>query len=271
MRLKLIYILFFCLIGFGQNLVLGLSPRYSKKEQLERFNLLTLFLKIKLDVEIELQYANSNEEFIENYISGKYDLAFSSSILFAQARIKKSKILPLAIVKNRERTFYKSILLVHKSSTINSISDLNGKSIAFGEKESTSRYLIPNYFLKTKNIEYGRTLYDKDASVSIDRLKNRDVDVIVIFQNGTIPNEFRILHESFKIPEYLFSVNTSRVDKKLEEQLFKTIVAAPVIMSKKLRNSYNGFAKTRMKNFNHLIDVARFYLNNNYSFSKEKE
>ena len=256
------YILFFFFftIFFSQNLILGLSPKYSKEKQVERFTLLKSFLQDRLDMIIEIKYANTATEFINEYISGEYDIAFSSSILFVQVRIKNSKVFPLASVKNKGKTFYKYQILVKKESGFNSISDLNGLKFGFGEKESTSRYLIPNYFLSSKNILRGDTFFDRKVDVSIERLQSGEVDAITVYKFGTIPSDLTALHESFKIPEYLFSVNTEKVDKNLKERLYKTILAAPIMMSKKLRASYTGFSETRMKNFNHLIDIAHFYL-----------
>lgn len=265
MMLKSIICFIFIIVGYSQTkeLVLGLSPKYSKETQSKRFSLIKLFLQIKLDVEIELEFADSEEEFIENYVNGGYDFAFSSSVLFVQSRIQSSKIRPLAIVKNRDKTFYKSLLLVNKESNIKDISELNGKKIAFGLKESTSRFLVPNFLLKSKGVSYQYSFFDKDINASIKRLINKEVDAISMYKFGNASDEYRVLVESFKIPEYLFSVNTDKINKKLQEKLYKTIAAAPVIMSKKIRNSYNGFVKTRMKNFNHLLELAQFYLKEN--------
>ncbi|TAG05008.1 MAG: phosphate/phosphite/phosphonate ABC transporter substrate-binding protein [Betaproteobacteria bacterium] len=64
---------------------------------------------------------------------------------------------------------YFAIMVTHPSSGIRSIDDLKGKSFAFGDKGSTSGYLIPFYEFQKRGLDtekfFSRTLYTKHQAI----------------------------------------------------------------------------------------------------------
>ncbi len=64
---------------------------------------------------------------------------------------------------------YFAIMITHPASGINSIDDLRGKSFAFGDKGSTSGYLIPFFEFQKRGLDpekyFSRTLYTKHQAI----------------------------------------------------------------------------------------------------------
>ncbi len=74
---------------------------------------------------------------------------------------------------------YFAIMVTHPASGINSIDDLKGKSFAFGDKGSTSGYLIPFYEFQKRGIDpekyFSRTLYTKHQAIETS-VTRRELD-----------------------------------------------------------------------------------------------
>jgi phosphonate transport system substrate-binding protein len=74
---------------------------------------------------------------------------------------------------------YFAVMVTHPASGINSIADLKGKSFAFGDKGSTSGYLIPFYEFQKRGIDtetyFSRTLYTKHQAIETSVVR-RELD-----------------------------------------------------------------------------------------------
>jgi phosphonate transport system substrate-binding protein len=109
---------------------------------------------------------------------------------------------------------YFAIMVTHPKSGIRSVADLKGKTFAFGDKGSTSGYLIPYHHLQKSGIDpdtfFGRVLYTKHQAIEMqvtrgeidagaDYNRNRDAmiaegliearDSIVFWTSDPLPND----------------------------------------------------------------------------------
>ena len=64
----------------------------------------------------------------------------------------------LTVVRGEERT-YKSQIITHVDSGINTLEDLKGKKFAYSDPGSTSGYILPSQLLADKGIELGDTVF----------------------------------------------------------------------------------------------------------------
>lgn len=109
---------------------------------------------------------------------------------------------------------YFAIMVTHPSSGINSIPDMKGKTFAFGDKGSTSGYLIPLYHFQKQGIDpetyFSKVIHTKhqaietqvtrgelDAGADYNRNRNamieqsliRAEDSKIIWQSDPLPND----------------------------------------------------------------------------------
>ncbi len=109
---------------------------------------------------------------------------------------------------------YFAIMITHPKSGIKSIADLKGKTFAFGDKGSTSGYLIPNYHFQKNGIDVnkflGKVINTKHQAIEMqvtrgeldagaDYNRNRDAmiadgqikaaDSVVFWTSDPLPND----------------------------------------------------------------------------------
>ncbi len=161
-------------------------------------------------VKISTQIATDYEKGIENLVSGKVDFAKfgPASYVHAKRQNKDIKLLAMEAVKGAK--VFSGIICVHKDSDIQTLSDLRGRSFAFGNEVSTiGRYLSQQELLKVgirsvhlKSYKYlgrhdrvgravGNGTFDAGAlkSSTFKKLKKKNVPIrkIAEFNNVTKP------------------------------------------------------------------------------------
>src|SRR6185295_3571313 len=80
----------------------------------------------------------------------KVDIAFFGGFTYVQAS-KRFAAQPL-VQRERDQAFH-SKFITQADSPINGLGDLAGKSFAFGDVNSTSGHLMPEYFMREAGVE----------------------------------------------------------------------------------------------------------------------
>lgn len=100
-------------------------------------------------VEISLQVAKSYNQGIEDLVTGHVDFSRMGPSSFITSKLRNPDLQLLAMESNKGKKTFNGIICVHQDSPIQRISDLKGKSFAFGDKLSTiGRYLSQFHLLK---------------------------------------------------------------------------------------------------------------------------
>lgn len=105
--------------------------------------------KLGKPVRIRIQIAKNYQKGIEYISQGKVDFARFGPATYVEAKTENPELRILAIEsKNRTKVVH-GIIAVGLHSSIRKLSDLKGKSFAFGDMQSTSgRYMAQKYLLK---------------------------------------------------------------------------------------------------------------------------
>ena len=149
------------------NLTFGTYTSDKPTEMVRKLRPVLRFLEKSLtqqfgeQVRISTQIAKDYDRGISQLVKGKVDFARfgPASYVIAKGRSGKISVLAMEAVKGR-KTFY-GIICVQESTDIHHISDLFGKSFAFGNELSTiGRYLAQSQLL--------------DAGINADQLKRYD-------------------------------------------------------------------------------------------------
>jgi phosphonate transport system substrate-binding protein len=112
-------------------------------------------LEAKLGKKIELVVTTDYSSMIEAMRHGRLDLAYFGPLSYVLAR-QKSKIEPFAALKTKGSTTYQSVLIANVAAGIDTLADIKGKNVAFGDKVSTSSHLIPKSVLVENGLETKR-------------------------------------------------------------------------------------------------------------------
>ena len=109
------------------------------------------YLSAKLNRPVELRTVDSWEGLAKSLANGETDLALMGPWGYVLANHQAGAQVISTILYDGKPEYF-AIMITHPNSGINQPADLKGRSFAFGDKGSTSGYLIPLHYLMTQGI-----------------------------------------------------------------------------------------------------------------------
>jgi len=109
------------------------------------------YLAAKLKRPVELRTVDSWEGLAKSLANGETDLALMGPWGYVLANHQAGAQVISTILYDGKPEYF-AIMVTHPTSGINSPADLKGRTFAFGDKGSTSGYLIPLHYLMTQGI-----------------------------------------------------------------------------------------------------------------------
>ena len=109
------------------------------------------YLSSKLNRPVELRTVDSWEGLAKSLANGETDIALLGPWGYVLANHQSGAQVISTVLYDGKPEYY-SIIITHPNSGIKSMADLKGKTFAFGDKGSTSGYLIPFHYFMTQGI-----------------------------------------------------------------------------------------------------------------------
>lgn len=113
------------------------------------------FLAARLSRPVELRTVDSWEGLAKSLANGETDVALMGPWGYVLANHEAGAQVVSTILYDGKPEYF-AIMITHPASGINSPADLKGKTFAFGDKGSTSGYLIPSHYFMTQGINPDR-------------------------------------------------------------------------------------------------------------------
>lgn len=135
-------------------LKVALLPDESASTVIKNNQALKDYLEATLHKKVELIVTTDYSSMIEAMRHGRIDLAYFGPLSYVLAR-QKSDIEPFVALKSKGSTTYQAVLIGNVAAGVNSIEDVKGKNVAYGDKASTSSHLIPKSMLAEKGVMVG--------------------------------------------------------------------------------------------------------------------
>lgn len=175
--------------------------------------------------------AASIEEMTNLFTNGQIDFMFESPYGALQI-MDATKAVPILIREKKGVREYNSVIFVRNNSTIQQLSDLPGKVIAFEDKTSTSSYILPFQLLKQNGLKLiqsgtpinGAVAYyfsgaDNNTLLQVKKGTLADVGGIKKYKLKNLKG-FRILKpESNFVPRHIVLIRKGRDYQKLKSIL----------------------------------------------------
>ena len=108
------------------------------------------YLSKALGSQVSIAAPDSFRETVAQLANGTYDFACLGALMYIRAHAKYG-VIPL-VQRTVDKNYYTVFITATKSS-IHSLRDLKGKQFAFGDKDSTSAYMMPYYELQKAGID----------------------------------------------------------------------------------------------------------------------
>ncbi|WP_370261081.1 phosphate/phosphite/phosphonate ABC transporter substrate-binding protein [Limnobacter sp.] len=219
---------------------------------------LAKYLEAKLGMPVKLRTVSSWEGLAKSLANGETDIALMGPWGYVLAN-NEARAQAVATIEYEGKPEYYSIMVTHPNSGIKSVADLKGKTFAFGDKGSTSGYLIPFHFFQKQGINpdtyFSRVIHTSHQAIETqvaqgtidagaDYNRNRDA----MIAGGLIRAEdSRIIWTSDPLPNDAFAVSATLFeDKAFVAKLQAALLAIGEELKKQpdlLPPRYTGFAK----------------------------
>jgi phosphonate transport system substrate-binding protein len=171
------------------------------------------YLEQKLGKKVEIYAFTNYTAMIEAFRNKNVDLCYFGPLSYCIAVDKGAEAECFACKLKDGLKSYRSVIIAHVDSGINSLKDIRGRKMAYGDVASTSSHLIPKCELAKAGVkegDYEEAFLGKHDVVAIS-VQNRAVDCgglsKPIFEgkvaDGTIDRtKVKVIHESPEIPDY---------------------------------------------------------------------
>lgn len=139
----------------GDEIVFGFDRRLELKEDIKMYSSLIDYLREETGYEFELHVTPSDSRIVDELGNGKVDIAAVGTLGYLQANeLYDADILARGLNDSGDDT-YRAAIITLPDSPIDHLTDLIGKSFAFGDNASTQGNLIPSLMLSGEGISLG--------------------------------------------------------------------------------------------------------------------
>jgi phosphonate transport system substrate-binding protein len=247
-------------------LKVALLPDENASTVIKNNQSLKTYLEEKLGKKIELVVTTDYSSMIEAMRHGRIDVAYFGPLSYVLAK-SKSDIEPFAAVERKGSTTYQAVVVANVNAGINSLKDIKGKNMVYGDPASTSSHLIPKSLLAEEGLEakkdYSEHFVGAHDTVALTvQTGKADAGGLskTIFQSlverGLIkPEKVKVIIESKPFPEYPWVLRTN-----LKPELKGQIAAAFLgIKDNAILKTFkaDGFARVTDKDYDVVRDLAR--------------
>src|SRR5437867_6485349 len=134
------------------------------------------YLSNKAGAKVEMTIPTNYAAVVEALVNDQLDVAFLGGFTYVQAS-KRAGVKPL-VQRDRDRGFH-SKFVTQPGSSIQSLADLRGRSFAFGDVNSTSGHLMPEFFMRREGVDpqvIAKAIYTGGHDATLLAVANGKVD-----------------------------------------------------------------------------------------------
>ncbi len=214
------------------------------------------YLASQLQRPVQLRTVDSWEGLAKSLANGETDMALMGPWGYVLANHEAGAEVVSTILYDGKPEYF-AIIVTHPKSGINTLADLKGKTFAFGDKGSTSGYLIPRHHFMTLGINpdtyFSKVLYTKHQAIETqvtqgmldagaDYNRNRNA----MIEQGLIKAEqSKIIWQSAPLPNDAFAVSKAlAADKAFVARLQQALAGVGAALKSQPRllpSNYTGF------------------------------
>ncbi len=250
-----------------RKLRIALLPDENASTIIQNAQPLKEYLEKTLSREVELIVTTDYSSMIEAMRFGRIEVAYFGPFSYVLAK-SKADIDAVAVGVSRGSPTYKSVVIVPAGSPIQTVAQLKGKTVGFGDQASTSSHLVPRATIQDMaglkaDADYkGVYLGAHDAVARAVETGKVDAGALSeaiyasLIKSGKIDAaKVRVLVESKPIPNYPIAIQ-NKLDPQLKaaiRQAFLDIKDPAILKSFRAE----GFAATDDAAYNVLRDTAK--------------
>ena len=130
----------------------GFCPKYNPRIMYQLYQPFIDYLNENTSYHFEIKLSRVYQETIDQLGKGETVIISCGPVSYINAR-EKYRVKPILRALSKDgKPIYHGIIVVRQDSPIKNLSDLKGKSFAFGQAWSTAGHILPEYYLLKTNI-----------------------------------------------------------------------------------------------------------------------
>ena len=246
-------------------LKVALLPDENASELIKRNQPLKDYLEKELGKKVDLVVTTDYSSMIEAMRFERIDVTYFGPLSYVLAKTK-SNIEPFAAMVEHGKPTYRSIVIAYAGAGVNSLADLKGKKMLFGDRASTSSHLIPKAMLADAGLvhdrDYQQNFVGAHDAVAVNVVNgNADAGGLseVIWDNLVErklidPTKVKVLGYSKEFPQYPWTMR-SDLNPELKNKIrnaFLTLKDPAVLKNFKA----DGFAPITDKDYDVVRDLG---------------
>lgn len=167
----------------GKKLRVSMIPTTDPGKMLRDGQPLVSYLEKETGAKIEMTIPINYAAVVEAIANDQVDIAHFGGFTFVQAAARGGA---RALVQREQDQQFHSLFITQPGSNISALKDLNGHSFAFGDVNSTSGHLMPEYYLRQAKVDHKvieRALYTGGHDATALAVANKKVDAGAMDEN----------------------------------------------------------------------------------------
>ena len=205
------------------------DPGKATREMQPLVDYLSRHTRAKVEMTVPTNYA----AVVEALVNDQVDIAHLGGFTYVQAS-KRAGVRPL-VQRERDRNFH-SLFVTQQGSNIRSLADLKGHSFAFGDVNSTSGHLMPEYYMRGSKVDpevISKALYTGGHDATLLAVANGKVDAgamdEAVFERMTSsgkidPAKVRVFYTTPPFLDYIW-VARKGLDSRLAQSVSDAFLA----------------------------------------------
>lgn len=208
---------------------MGVIPLESPALMFRKFSPLASYLGNKLQRQIELKVAGDFQEAVDDIGTGVTQICFMTPSTYIEAHLKYGVRVLLKALRNG-KPYQHSVIIAGSASNIHEVSDLKGRSFAFGDLHSTSGHIVPRAMLLAGGVDlrdlaaYRYLGHHDDVAKAV---LNGDFEAGAVMESIAYQYRekgIRFIRISDEIPEFNICVSRE-LDGVLQNELLRALTA----------------------------------------------
>jgi len=230
-----ISILCFCGAAFPQNapkLRISMIPTTDPGKMLRDAEPLVAYLEQRTGAKITMTIPTNYAAVVEAMVNDQVDIAHFGGFTFVQISARAAA---RPLVQREQDQKFHSLFITQPGSSINSLKDLAGHTFAFGDVNSTSGHLMPEYYMREAKVDtrvIEKALYTGGHDATALAVANKKVDAGAMDENvfqtmmkgGKITDrQVKVFYTTPPFFDYVWAARKS-LDPKIAESFAKALL-----------------------------------------------
>lgn len=212
----------------------ALLPDESPSTVIKNNEGLKSYLARALNKEIELVVTTDYSSMIEAMRKGHIELAYFGPLSYVLLKQKMDNVEPFAAKLEKGSPTYNAVVIADADTGITTLSDIKGKTMAYGDTASTSSHMIPKEMLQSAGLTAGKDYTEQfvgahDAVAKAVQNGNAQAGGLskpifesLVEQGFIDANKVKVIAVSEPYPNYPWTMN-SELSPELKEEIKKAL------------------------------------------------